>query len=135
MSHLEPALPSFIEAELNYLRDTGVRPVNYTSRLVRRPPASLLGEWLLASAFRGLCQMMRAAAQFCGILVGDEASNVEGIPEAARVPELQALCLSGLPLCEIAAAEREWIWRIEAARADAPLRYDSPAATHRHVLH
>ena len=30
MSHLEPASSSFIEAELNYLRDTGVRPVNYT---------------------------------------------------------------------------------------------------------
>src|SRR4051812_29061741 len=30
MSHQEPALSSFIEAELNYLRDTGVRPVNYT---------------------------------------------------------------------------------------------------------
>ena len=105
------------------------------AELARRPSASALGEWLLANAFRGLCQVMRAAAQFCNILLGDEAPSLAGTLDTSPAPELQALCLSGLPLCEIAAAERERIWRIEAARTDAPLLYDSPAATQRQVLH
>jgi hypothetical protein len=130
MSHVEPALPSFVEAAptpsevlLLEIRDSRT---DGTARLTAHTafnPTSRLEEWLLSTAFRALCQMMRAAAQFCGILVGDEAANVQGIVDESRAPELQTLCLSELPLCEIAAAERERIWRIEAARADAPLRY------------
>jgi len=50
--------------------------------------------------------------------------------------DLRALSPSGaLPLCEIAAAERERMWRIEAARAASPSVYSPDSASRQRVLH
>jgi hypothetical protein len=50
---------------------------------------SRVGEWLLACAFSASYQLMRAAAQFCGILLLDGGAQTLGDPPT---PDLQTLC-------------------------------------------
>jgi hypothetical protein len=72
---------------------------------------------------------MQAAAQFSGTVpLGGAARSAGGALGEAPSLDLQALCLSGsLPLCEIAAAARERMWREEATRLDVS-KERSPAA-------
>ena len=75
--------------------------------------SSGLGERLLASGFRGLCVVMRSAAQCCGLNASDEvgAGVVRGslLANGTRpLVDFGALSVCGsIPLGEIAAAERE----------------------------
>jgi len=78
------------------------------ARAAQRPAVAPLGERLLSSGFRASCQAMRAAAQFCGMALGEDARRAGGAAGEWAHLDLQALLLAGpLPLSEIAAAHRE----------------------------
>ena len=72
---------------------------------------------VLELGFQMLFHSMRAAAQFCGLSSWSTAAGIDTASGAAafRMPDLPGLSLSGLPLSEIAAAERERLSRWDAA--------------------
>lgn len=72
---------------------------------------------LLQACFQTLSQAMRGAAQFCGIAhQGVWARSVVGLlgAESLGAPDFPALLCSDLPLCEIAAVQREQLSRLAA---------------------
>jgi hypothetical protein len=106
-----------------------------------------LGERLLAGSFRGLCLVLRSAAQCCGRNGSDEVDRAAGgtlAPERSRsFVDFGAFSFCGsIPLGELAAAERElndydpgdcaFAATASASAAQAfhfePPRYESPSA-------
>ncbi|HKO91913.1 MAG TPA: hypothetical protein VJU61_12210 [Polyangiaceae bacterium] len=88
----------------------GARGVDPTALGEARAPArtaAALGERLLSSGFRASCRVMKAAAQFGGMALGEDAARAGAVSGDGAALHLQALLLSGpLPLSEIAAAQR-----------------------------